>query len=209
MTNIGFANQDHPSTQPLVAGSLERKSRVALKGYDTGFYVITPSKYLHQFKDDDDQRQDPSPELSLYLPDCTLGGINGEKFSVKGKDASKGKVGSALATSHELSFKAHTTADAERWYAIIKDAASGVIPNSAAASPVESRNVSGQLPERQAAPAQTQQQPTGYQSSPLSPGAGVKPGPTGPDTATSPQVSGTTGTTGAPTSGVDRAPGQY
>lgn len=171
--------------------------------------MITPSKYLHQFADDDDLRHQPAPDLSLYLPDCTLGGINGEKFTVKGKDASKGKVGSALATSHELSFKAHTVGDAEKWYAIIKDAASGGTPSSAAASPIESRNVSGQLPEKHTAPINTNQQPTGYQSSPLTPGTGVKPGPSGPETVTSPQVSGTTGTTNTPTSGVERAPGQY
>lgn len=46
VSNISFANQNHPSTKPLIAGSLERKSRNALKGYSTGYYVVTPSKYL-------------------------------------------------------------------------------------------------------------------------------------------------------------------
>ena len=91
MSNITFPNQNHESTRPLIAGSLQRKSRVALKGYDTKYIVISPSKYLHEFTDDDDVRKDPTPELSLYLPDCTLGGVSGEKFSLKGKDASKGK----------------------------------------------------------------------------------------------------------------------
>lgn len=97
LSNITFPNQDHISTQPLISGFLERKSRAALKGYSTNYYVVTRSKYLHEFKDDDDYRKDPTPELSLYLPDCTVGGISGEKFNIKGKDASKGKVGSTLA----------------------------------------------------------------------------------------------------------------
>ena len=87
VSNISFPNQNHESTKPLVAGTLERKSRAlgVLKGYSTGYYAVTPSKYLHQFKDDDDFRTDPTPELSLYLPDCTVGALSGEKFNVKGK----------------------------------------------------------------------------------------------------------------------------
>lgn len=68
-----------------------------------------------EFKDDDDYRQDPTPEMSLFLPDCTIGGINGEKFNIKGKDAAKGKVGASLAMNHELAFKAHTPINAEKW----------------------------------------------------------------------------------------------
>ena len=230
--HISFPNQDHPSTQPLIAGTLERKSRAALKGYSTDYYVITPSKYLHEFKSDDDMSKDPSPELSLYLPDCTIGGINGDKFTIKGKDASKGKVGSAMAMSHELSFKAHTAADAEKWYSVIREAAGagvgggggGVSSNivssatestpisSTTTSPVESRNVSAQ-----------QAQPTGYQASPITPGAGTVPGnAVGPEKMVTPYSTegGTTGTTtttsttgkvmdDTPTSGVQRGPGQY
>ena len=160
---------------------------------------------MHQFNDDDDVRKDPTPDLSLYLPDCTLGGVNGDKFSLKGKDVSKGKVGSAMAMSHELSFKAHTSADAEKWYSVIKEAASGGTPTSAVSSPIESRNVSGQIPEKQPPPIQTKQQPSGYQSSPLTPGTGVEAGSAGP-AKTGPQTIGTTGS--APTSGVERAPGE-
>ncbi len=110
VSNIIFPNQDHISTQPLISGSLERKSRAALKGYSTNYYVVTRSKYMHEFKDDDDYRKDPVPELSLYLPDCTIGGISGEKFNIKGKDSSKGKVGSTLAMRYvfsELFFSAN------------------------------------------------------------------------------------------------------
>lgn len=54
--------------------------------------------------------------MSLYLPDCIIGGINGDKFNIKGKDAAKGKVGASLAMSHELAFKAQTSANAEKWW---------------------------------------------------------------------------------------------
>ena len=226
VSNISFPNQNHSSTKPLVAGLLQRKSRAALKGYSTGYYVVTPSKYLHEFKDDDDYRKDPTPELSLYLPDCTIGAINGEKFNVKGKDASKGKVGSTLAMTHELSFKAHTSSDAEKWWSVIREATgesgfTGSVPNS----PVEGRNVSGQQapPQYQEnkspAPIQTQnlqqQQRTGYQGSPVTQGqsVGAVPG-MGQQHMISPTSAGGPGkslATGAPpsTSGVDRAPGQY
>ena len=235
VSNISFPNQDHLSTQPLISGSLERKSRAALKGYSTYYYVITRSKYLHEFKDDDDVKKDPTPELSLYLPDCTVGGINGEKFNVKGKDTSKGKVGSTLAMSHELSFKAHTASDAEKWWNIIREAAGEAnFTGSVPTSPVESRNVSGQhappgyAETKYPAPVDTRNVPrTGYQGSSVTPGGSAASGGSGGygskgsaqpvsaggygglGPAPGSGSAGASPATGAPTSGVDRAPGQY
>jgi len=215
VSHISFPNQDHLSTQPLIAGTLERKSRAALKGYSTNYYVVTRSKYLHEFKDDDDVRRDSIPELSLYLPDCTVGGINGEKFTVKGKDASKGKVGAVIAISHELSFKAHSPSDAEKWWSIIREAAGdGNFTGSVPTSPVESRNASGQQAppqyqdQKQPASLQTQDMPrTGYQGSGVTPGKGQSAGDM-PISAGGAVQQASPGS-GAPHSGVDRAPGQY
>lgn len=137
---LSFPNQDHRSTQPLIAGSLERKGKL-LKRYDTAYYVVTPSKYLHEFKTDDDFSKDPTPENSLYLPDCLVGAVDGVKFNVKGKDASK-KLG--LSMSHEYAFKAHTPEDAKKWHDTIS-AVAGQTTNdlpetSAPSSPVAGRN---------------------------------------------------------------------
>ncbi|TKA79416.1 hypothetical protein B0A55_03504 [Friedmanniomyces simplex] len=140
--NIAFPNQDHRSTQPLIAGSLERKGKM-LKRYDTGFYVVTPSKYLHEFKTDDDFAKDPSPESSLYLPDSLIGAVDGVKFTVKGKDASKGSIGSKLSMSHDFQFKAHTPQDAQRWHDMISSVAGQTTmekpDSSAPSSPVATR----------------------------------------------------------------------
>jgi hypothetical protein len=139
-SHITYPNQNHNATKPLISGTLERKSRATgvLTGYKTGFYAVTPAKYLHQFADDDDFRKDPTPELSLYLPDCTVGAVSDTKFNVKGKDASKGKVGSAFQMSHEIAFKAHTPADAQKWRDIIAQCATSTneLPNSTLTSPV-------------------------------------------------------------------------
>lgn len=119
--SIAFANQDHKATQPLIAGSLERKK--LLKRYDAGFYVVTPSKYLHEFKSDDDFAKDPSPENSLYLPDCMVGAVDGVKFNVRGKDSSGNAVLNKMARSHEFAFKAHTAEDARKWHSVISSVA--------------------------------------------------------------------------------------
>ena len=152
MSNISFPNQDHRATKALIEGTLERKGHGigALRGYSTGYYIVTPCKYLHEFKDEDNFRQDPTSELALYLPDCTVGAVDGRKFNIKGKDVSKSKVGPGLHTSHEITFKAHTASDAKKWWALIRDAASrmtGELPaKSEPSSPVLSRNVSGTQP---------------------------------------------------------------
>lgn len=133
--SIQYPNMDHRTTQPLIEGSLERRSRAMLKGYNTGYYVVTPAGFLHEFKDNDDVRKEPSPELSLYLPDCVVGAVDGVKFNVKGKDVSSGKVGNAFHTTSELSFKAHSSSDAEKWWTVLSDCAKRS-PGQAHAAPV-------------------------------------------------------------------------
>ena len=126
--SITFPNQNHKSTKPLIEGTLSRKSRnkLSMAGYSAGYYVVTPSKFLHGFKDNDNYRNDPTPDISLYLPDATIGATNGDKFNVKGKDVSKG-IGSKLSGSSEIAFKAHTSADADKWFEIIS-ATAGAAP---------------------------------------------------------------------------------
>ncbi|OOQ84250.1 PH domain protein [Penicillium brasilianum] len=135
-SSITYPNMDHRSTQPLIEGSLERRSRAIIKGYSTGYYVVTPAGYLHEFNDTDDFRKDPTPELSLYLPDCIVGAIDGVKFNVKGKDVSSGKVGNAFHTTTELSFKAHSPNDAEKWWTVIKDCTRGPVAARSLLSPL-------------------------------------------------------------------------
>jgi hypothetical protein len=156
--SISFPNQNHKATQPLIEGTLERKSRNILStGYSTGYYVVTPSGFLHEFKDNDNFRKDPVPELSIYLPDAVVGGPNGVKFNVKGKDLSK-TLGGKLTWTSELAFKAHTPEDAEKWVEIIKMVAGKTTTEpytSAPTSPVEKRQATtGTIGADAAAPPQ-------------------------------------------------------
>ena len=169
ISHISYPNQEHAATKPLIAGTLERKSRATgvLTGYKTGFYAVTPAKFLHQFADEDNFRKDPVPELSLYLPDCTVGAVSDTKFNVKGKDASKGKVGSAFQMSHEIAFKAHTASDAQQWRSIIASCATGTneMPDSALTSPVSPTDSM-----KGATPLQTQGLPAGESAGSAGPG---------------------------------------
>jgi hypothetical protein len=164
VSHIKFPNQDHPLTQPLIAGTLERKSRAPIKGYTAGYYAITPSKFLHEFQSNDDFQNDPTPELSLHLPDCTVGALDGNEFHVKGKDVSKSKIASALSMSHELEFRAPNLEVAQRWWSIIHEmaGAAGDAAGSVPVSPVDTAKFAGQHPPphyddaRHVAPVQTQ-----------------------------------------------------
>lgn len=196
---IAFPNQNHNATKPLIEGTLERKSRnkLSMSGYSTGYYAVTPSKYLHEFKDNDNLKKDPTPELSIYLPDATIGATSGEKFNVKGKDVSKG-IGSKLSGSSEISFKAHTAADAQKWFEVIRSASgagpsTGSIPTSPV-SPDEKRvnSFPPQYAEGSAA-ITTAEKPAAVQTS----------GVTGGETVTSP-VAATPTSAAAPASGVDK-----
>lgn len=213
--SIKFPNENHRSTKPLIEGSLERRSRAIIKGYSTGYYVVSAAGYLHEFKDNDDFRCDPSPELSLYLPDCIVGAIDGVKFNVKGKDVSSGAIGNAFHKSTELSFKAHSPNDAEKWWSVIKDAtrspgaastlASPVPPSPSATSPAASvspsRSVSGQgLPPTYAEKEMEKAQPTSQPAAPA--GTDVKDAAAVSPAAASPAAGSPT--TAGPAPGISR-----
>lgn len=126
--SISFPNQTHASTKPLIEGSLERKSRNKLSwGTSNSYYVVTPSKFLHEFKDDDYVRQEPKPELSIYLPDAVIGAPSGEKFDIKGKDRSR-SISSKLSGTSDLHFKAHSASEAQKWFDAIRTAAGATGP---------------------------------------------------------------------------------
>ncbi|KAF2670306.1 PH domain-containing protein [Microthyrium microscopicum] len=145
--SINFPNQHHRATIPLISGSLDRRTKL-LRKYETGYYVVTASKYLHEFKTDDDVAKDPVPEISLYLPDCVVGQIDGDMFAIKGKDVSKGKMGIKMSTNSEYKFKGHTHDSAEQWWEIIRAAAGQVtneVPSvSAPTSPVVAHSAEGE-----------------------------------------------------------------
>lgn len=203
LSHITFPNHDHRSTKPLIEGYLERKSRAVIRGYNSSYYVVTLARYLHEFKDTDDFRRDPSPELSLYLPDCTVGNPDGIKFTVKGKDISSGKVGNAFHSNTELSFKAHTPGEAEKWCAALSDAVRGTIPGpapsaaAAAGTPVASVPEANEAEQKETgagAAGENQEHPPAYSEKNEEAGAGK-----GESSAASPvadkdgQATGTTG----------------
>lgn len=216
VSNINFPNQNHRATQPLIAGSLERKGKI-MRSYDTNYYVVTPSKFLHEFKTDDDFAKDPQPELSLYLPDCIVGGCNGNKFNVKGKDVSKGKLGNSFSMAHELQFKAHTPQAASQWWEIIRQAAgqvTGEAPESSApTSPATGKTSPGSAGETQSPATAESRQPAPLQTE----GLEKKQSVGSPQTANTTGTANTPGTTpasaapgsAAPTSGVSGEPGKY
>ncbi|KAG9728055.1 PH domain-containing protein, partial [Aureobasidium melanogenum] len=145
MSNISFPNQNHRATEPLIAGSLERKGKL-LKKYESSFWVITPSKYMHEFKTDDDFAKDPVPETSLYLPDCMIGALDGLKFQVKGKDVSGSSIGNKLSMSHEYAFKANTPQDATKWYEVLRSSTGTTTNDLPPTSPAVSRQPSASIP---------------------------------------------------------------
>ena len=198
--NASFPNQGHASTQPLIQGSLERKSGV-LRKFEPGFYAVTPAKFFHEFKTDDNLTSDPKPETSLYLPDCTMGGLNGNTFSIKGKDISG--MTKAIATKSEYTFKAHTDADAGKWYSVIESLATGrgtspstvTSPTSTTASNLTSPvgSVSGSKNTSDAYSNQPSTSSSGY--------GGMSPVETG--------TTGASGGLNRSGTGMERKPGEY
>lgn len=112
---VTFVNKGHTSAQPIIQGPLQRKGTV-LKSYNPGYYVLTPSGYLYQFKAADPS-QDSTPEMGLYIPECQIskGQRVGEyTFKIVGKDAQK-----KITTRHKFAFKATSQQEVDQWYAAL------------------------------------------------------------------------------------------
>ncbi|KAK7204642.1 hypothetical protein BZA70DRAFT_279667 [Myxozyma melibiosi] len=128
---VRYANMNHESTIPLIEGVLQRKGTMTLsKAYNSAYYVITPSKYMHQFASKD-YNQSTEPEWSLYLPDANVGAPYAQetgknKFKITGRDA----LGT-ITRKHTFEFKTSTYDDLQKWWQIIHEVAtSGNTPLS-------------------------------------------------------------------------------
>lgn len=133
-SKITFPGQGDETTVPVKTGLLERKKRFT-KHYKEGFYVLTPSGYLHEHKSSDCAKH-AEPEMSIFLPNCILGptahdGAKSFKWHVEGKKKTSGgyhtgslnKVKNTLRIGKKdvaFSFKAHTRAEMMDWWNLMQ-----------------------------------------------------------------------------------------
>lgn len=141
---IQFPNQTHKSTESLMEGTLQRKGKI-MRSYSAGYYVVTPSKYLHEFKDNDNFCRDPTPETSLYLPDCAIGALSQApegKFIISGKES-----GGALKgfTKHDFAFKANSHAEGAKWHEAISKCAGLTTNETPITSPITPTNGNSEM----------------------------------------------------------------
>ncbi|KAK5945935.1 hypothetical protein PMZ80_000074 [Knufia obscura] len=197
---VSFPNQGHRATKALIEGSLERKSKMgALGGHKANYYAVTPAGYMHEYKDNDNFRSDPVPEHSLYLPDCVIGAVDGQKFTIKGKDSSGSKFTQKLSMSSEYTYLAHTPGDAQQWHSVIASVCAGTT-NSLPNSPTSPTDMQNQIPSNLNTTAAQQQSGTT--------GTGMQqqqPGVAGHDMA-SPTSAGGAGYGSQPSSATGAAP---
>lgn len=110
--NLEFENKDHIYTKAIIEGPLNRKARV-LRSLQLGFYVLTPSGFLHGFKSED-AIKDPLPEVSLFVPECEIEPLDPrtpDEFKIYGKDRS-----SKLGTRRNYVFRTLNAGDAQLWH---------------------------------------------------------------------------------------------
>ncbi|POW13648.1 hypothetical protein PSTT_03605 [Puccinia striiformis] len=139
VSKIAFPGQNDDTTKAIKAGFLERKKRYT-KHYKEGYYVLTPSGYLHEHKSSDPIK-DGEPEMSIFMPNCTIGapaarGSKTFKWHVEGHKNSSGgvQVGSLKKIKSTLhigrkdvafSFKARTFSEMTQWWELLQHPAKG------------------------------------------------------------------------------------
>ncbi|GAA5933916.1 SLM1 family PH domain-containing protein [Sporobolomyces koalae] len=119
---INYPGKDDPSVIPVHQGILERKKRYT-KTYKESFYILTPAGYLHEHLSSDLSKH-PNPELSLFLPECTLGAptnpnARSHKFHIEGKKTIGGDVGQKsglFARDASFTFRARSHDEMLEWW---------------------------------------------------------------------------------------------
>ncbi|GAA5867608.1 hypothetical protein JCM3774_001526 [Rhodotorula dairenensis] len=119
---INYPGKDDPSVIPVHQGILERKKRYT-KTYKESFYILTPAGYLHEYPSSDLSKH-PLPELSLFLPECTLGAptnphARSHKFHIEGKKSIGGEVGQKsglFALDASYTFRARSHDEMLEWW---------------------------------------------------------------------------------------------
>ena len=113
---IEYPGHSHPAVAEVRSGMLERKSKY-LMSFTPAWYVLS-STYLHEFKSADRIR-DPTPAMSLYLPESSLGKYS-DPFAVSHKFVLKARQSGALHRGHSWVFRAESHAAMLQWYEAIK-----------------------------------------------------------------------------------------
>ena len=117
---IDYPGKEDPSVIPVHQGMLERKKRFT-NAYKESFYVLTPAGYLHEHASSDPVRH-PVPELSLFLPECTLGApstaaASTHKFHIEGRT---GQQSNMFGTNVAYTFRARSHDEMMEWWNDIK-----------------------------------------------------------------------------------------
>lgn len=121
---IDYPGKEDPSVIPVHQGILERKKRFT-QAYKESFYVLTPAGYLHEHGSSDHTRH-PTAELSLFLPECTLGApstasATTHKFHIEGRKLGGGQTGGfSLGREYAYTFRARSHEELMEWWNDIK-----------------------------------------------------------------------------------------
>lgn len=121
---IDYPGKEDPSVIPVHQGILERKKRFT-QAYKESFYVLTPAGYLHEHGSSDQTRH-PSAELSLFLPECTLGAPSTasamtHKFHIEGRKLGGAQSGGfSLGREYAYTFRARSHDELMEWWNDIK-----------------------------------------------------------------------------------------
>ncbi|KAJ5358421.1 uncharacterized protein N7496_010834 [Penicillium cataractarum] len=114
-----FPNKDHRATKPIIEGNLICQSHGI---NEDGYYVVTRAGYLYGFGRENNLNQRLAPNLSLYLPNCSIGSVDDVEFNVRGVDLSSRNPVNPFYTTYEFIFKAQSADEAEKWHSAMDEA---------------------------------------------------------------------------------------
>ena len=114
---ITFHGSDHELTKPVIEGDLLRKGTV-IKKYNSAYYVLTKSGFLHEFKSRSFET-DPEPAWSLDIKSAAIGAHSGAN-SGKAKWTISGKTKGLMSSKHDFQFQATSYEEMLKWWTAIR-----------------------------------------------------------------------------------------
>jgi len=124
---INYPGVREPSTAAIYQGILQRKKKYT-KAYKEGYFVLTPSGFLHEFKSSN-LTKNSVPELSIFLLECTLGAPSAPNSRSHKFTITIDKKGSFnRQQAHTLRGKSHV--EIMDWWNMLKDLAKVYLTSS-------------------------------------------------------------------------------
>ncbi|KAI8850344.1 hypothetical protein BC829DRAFT_389824 [Chytridium lagenaria] len=122
--DVMYDGMTDPGCEAVKEGALQKTA----KGFKPGYYVLTVSGFLHGFAGPEVVEGGEPTEMSVWLPDCTVGSKGALDSKEPHEFMVQEKTGGFLKGGEKFRLKAEGGDESDFWYELISATATPIVP---------------------------------------------------------------------------------